>query len=143
MIQQGGPTDLVPHIRALITDKELAARRGDYIGSRVQALLAIGADELGTETFYDRLSEISPINFVNPDTVPVLMLYTGPEGVTSRNDPRLKWEVHTPISGLILAEKLQELGVEHELVIGMDPGRGSRRSLDAQTAFLKKHNDIP
>lgn len=139
VIEQGGPTDLVPHMRALLSD----GRRNAYLSARMQALLGIEADQVGTERFYRRLRQISPITLVDKETVPVLMLYTGPDGVTSRDDPRLKWEVHTPISGLILAEKLEQLGVEHELVIAPDLGRRSSRSMAAQKAFLKKHNDVP
>ncbi len=139
VIEQGGPTDFVPHMRALLGGEQ----RGPYLRGRLQALLGIEADQVGTERFYRRLHQISPISMVDKDTVPVLMLYKGPEGVTSRADARLKWEVHTPISGLILAEKLQQLGVEHELVIAPDLGRGSDRSMAARAAFLKKHNDIP
>ena len=115
----------------------------DYLRTRMQALLGIEADQVDTEGFYRRLHRVSPIALVSKDTVPVLMLYTGPEGVTSIDDPRLKWKVHTPISGLILAEKLKQLGVEHELVIAPDLGRGSSRSMAAQKAFLKKHNNLP
>ncbi len=143
VIQQGGPTNLSVHIRALLDDEEFVARRGDYIRSRVQALLGITLDDVGAAEFYRRLSEISPINLVNRNTVPVLMLYTGPEGVTSIDDPRLKWNVHTPISGLTLAAKLEQLGVDHEIVIGQNLGRGSARSVKAQKAFLIRHNNIP
>jgi len=139
VIEQGGPTDFVPHMRALLG----GGHRNAYLSARLQALLGIQADRVGTEEFYRKLQQISPITLVDKHTVPVLMLYTGPEGVTSRDDPRLKWEVHTPISGLILAEKLEQLGVEHELVIAPDLGRGSSRSMEAQAAFLKKHNDVP
>jgi len=135
VIEQGGPTDFVPHMRALLG----RGQRSAYLSARLQALLSIKPDQVGTEEFYLRLKEISPISLVDKNTVPVLMLYTGPEGVSSRNDPRLKWEVHTPISGLILAEKLERLGVEHELVIAPNLGRSSSRSITAQAAFLKKH----
>ncbi len=142
VIEQGGPTDLAVQMRALLDGAQAAARRGDYLRGRLQALLGIEPDQVGTEGFYRRLYRISPITLVDKDTVPVLMLYTGPEGVASVDDPRLKWEVHTPISGLTLAEKLKQLGVEHELVIAPNLGRGSSRSMAAQKAFLKKHNDI-
>ena len=142
VIQQGGPTDLAEHMRKLFRDREFTARRGDYLRGRLQALLRIEAAQVETEEFYRRLHQISPITLVDKNTVPVLMLYTGPEGVTSRDDPRLKWDIHTPISGLVLAEKLKQLGVEHELVINPDLGRGSARSMKAQSDFLKKHNEI-
>ena len=143
VIEQGGPTDLVPHMRALLGGGQRGGQRNAYLNARLQALLGIQADQVGTEEFYQQLKEISPISLVNKDTVPVLMLYTGPEGVTSRDDPRLKWDVHTPISGLILAEKLRQVGVEYELVISPDLGRDSTRSMTAQAEFLMRYNKRP
>jgi len=143
VIQQGGPTNFSVQIRSLMNDEEFLARRGGYLIGRVQTVLGIKLEDLGPDEFYRRLSRISPINLVNRETVPVLMLYRGAEGVTSLEDPRLKWDVHTPISGLTLAAKLREFGVDHDIVIGQDLGQGSARSMAAQTAFLKKHNDIP
>ncbi len=143
VIEQGGPTDLVPHMRALLGGGQRGGQRNAYLNARLQALLGIEADQVGTDEFYQQLKEISPISLVNKDTVPVLMLYTGPEGVTSRDDPRLKWDVHTPISGLILAEKLRQVGVEYERVISPHLGRGSTRSIATQAEFLMRYNKRP
>ena len=143
VVEHGGPTDLSIHMRALFSEQKLAAERVEYLRGRTQALLGVEADQVGTEAFYRRLDEISPIRLVNKNTVPVLMLYAGPEGVTSRDDPRLEWAVHTPISGFILAARLKQLDVKHELVIAPNLGRTSPRALKAHFAFLKKFNDLP
>jgi acetyl esterase/lipase len=140
VIEQGGPSDLSIHMRKLISGEQTNTQRRDYLKGRLQYLLAVKPEQVDTEESYRRLYEISPIRLVNKDTVPVLMLYGGPEGITSLDDPRLVWDTHTPISGLMLAEKLKEFGVPYSIVIAPDLARDSPRSLEAHRAFFEKYN---
>ena len=73
------------------------------------------------------------------DSPPVFLTTQGPADAFWPGDARLKWDVHTPITSLILEKKLKELQVPYELVISSEGGRGDTTLLRRELAFLAKH----
>ena len=131
------PTDLAQQMGELLKTLD----RQNYLWERMRSLLGAGREELTIEELTRRLKPLSPIEIVTKDAPPVLLMHPGPADAFWPGDARLKWDVHTPITGLILAKKLDELGVPHELVIlpedqgRRDGGTASEREL----AFLRRH----
>ncbi len=126
-----------PEVRAKARDV------GPQTVPTVLKLVGLGPDEMGSEECYRRLRNISPIRHVGRDAPPVFMQYAGPEGVRDPNDPRLQWSVHSPISGLLLVQKLKDLDVPYELFMVEDLNRRRDELLERQIAFLKRHNGMP
>ena len=122
VVDFGGPTDLAAQARGLLVE---AAERGEPDeGAKAVAPIAellgpvddrLGQGTLLDEDFCRRLDDLSPVRHATPDAPPVLILYRGPEGVASADDPRLAWSVHSAISGFLLAAKLEQLGVTHDV----------------------------
>jgi hypothetical protein len=79
---------------------------------------------------------------VTRDSPPVFLTPQGPADAFWPGDARLKWDVHTPITSLILEKKLKELQVPYELVISPESGRGDTTLLRRELAFLAKHLHI-
>jgi acetyl esterase/lipase len=142
IIEQGGPAELAQHLRENLAAANVEDKNKSYLKGRLETLLGVTEEQIGAEEFDRRLQAISPLRLINSRSVPLLMMYTGPDDVTSAKDPRLQWEVHTPLSGFILAEKLQEAGVDHELAISQGFGRGTPRTMEVQSGFLRKHGII-
>ena len=95
---------------------------------------AISRDEL-----LAKLKPLSPIEYVTRDSPPVFLTTQGPADAFWPGDARLKWDVHTPITSLILEKKLKELQVPYELIIFQGGTRGDTTLLDRELAFLTKH----
>jgi acetyl esterase/lipase len=114
VIEHGGPTDLAVHIKEMLAAAHVPEQSKEYVSGRFRQVLGIGREPLTGSEIEQRLYAISPIRLVDEHTVPVLMLYSGPEGVASADDPRLQWETHTPLSGFLLAEKLKQSGVAYD-----------------------------
>jgi len=131
------PTDLALQMSELLKN----SNRQDYLWNRMCALLGTGREELTVEELTQRLKPLSPIEIVTRDAPPVLLMHPGPADAFWPGDARLKWDVHTPITGLILAKKLKELGVPHELVmLPKGPaGRGGGQPAGREMAFLRQH----
>jgi hypothetical protein len=85
------------------------------------------------------LKALSPIEYVTRDSPPVFLTSQGPADAFWPGDARLKWDVHTPITSLILEKKLKESQVPYELVISPGGGRGDTTLLRRELAFLAKY----
>ncbi|MBL7043258.1 MAG: alpha/beta hydrolase [Pirellulaceae bacterium] len=136
IIAGSAPTDLSLQMGELLK----SAQRRDYLWGRMRVLLGAGEEELTVDQLVQKLKPLSPIEYVTKDSPPVMLMHPGPADAYWPGDARLKWDVHTPITGLILTAKLKELGVPHELV--MLPENRERRSsaaMDRELAFLRKY----
>ena len=149
VIQKAGPADLSVMIRELAkdylprdTDRET---QGAPLG-KVLDLVGMEAEDFGSEEFYRRLSEISPINHVTKDSPPVFIQYKVPEGVTSGDDPRLKWGIHSPLSGYMLEKELKAKGVPYEMLMTPDlKDENNILTIENQMktiAFIRKHGGV-
>jgi acetyl esterase len=146
VIQKAGPADLSVMIRELAKDylSKDADRgtNGSPLG-KVLALVGMEAKDFGSEEFYRRLSEISPINHITKDSPPVFIQHKVPEGVTSGDDPRLKWGIHSPLSGYMLEKELKAKGVPYEML--MTPNLKDENNILTvgnqmkNIAFIRKH----
>jgi hypothetical protein len=116
----------------------------NYLRERMQALVGVEKNPLSIEELLHRLKPLSPIEYVSKDSPPVFLMHMGPTDAFWPGDTRLKWDVHTPITGLILAKKLKMLGVPHELILVPETqGRGDVGVfLARELAFLRKHLSI-
>jgi len=141
VIEMAGPTDLVSQVKGIMR-QAVEGNQGIGVRGSLMKLLNMTEDQAESEEFYRRLAEISPINFVGKDTPPVFIQYVGPEDATSPDDPRLKWAVHTPISGLQLAQKLEECSVPHEVLIVPDPKEREDEIIQSHIKFVKEHCGI-
>ena len=129
------PTDLAQQMGELLRGPE----RQDYLWERMRSLVGAGKDPLTVEELVQRLKPLSPIEIVTKDAPPVLLMHPGPADAFWPGDARLKWDVRTPITGLILAKKLQELGVPHELLM-LPEGQGGRGlPSDQEMVFLRRY----
>jgi acetyl esterase/lipase len=136
------PTDLPQQMNVLLKD----SNRQGYLWERMCALLGVKPDALTVEELVGRLKPLSPCHIVTKDAPPVLLLHPGPADAFWPGDARLKWDVHTPITGLILARRLKELGVAHELAMlpeGQEGGRGAAKPSRQEAAFLQRHLHLP
>jgi len=147
VIQKAGPADLSVMIRELAKGqlREDTGRGTDGTPfGKVLALVGMKAKDFGSEDFYRRLSEISPINHVTKDSPPVFIQYKVPAGVTSGDDPRLKWGIHSPLSGYILEKELKAKGVPYEMLMTPDlKDENNVLTVEIQMktiAFIKKHS---
>ena len=135
------PTDLVLHMRELLGGPD----RQEYLWGRMCCLLGVGQEDLTLEQLLQRLKPLSPIEYVTKDSPPVFLMSQGPADAFWPGDARLKWEAHTPITCLILANRLKELGVPHEVCIL--PAEGARGTASPFTsrelAFLRQYLNLP
>ena len=103
------------------------------------ALVGGTPGEISRDELLAKLKPLSPIEYVTRDSPPVFLTNQGPADAFWPGDARLKWDVHTPITSLILEKKLKELQVPYELVISPGGGRGDTTLLRRELAFLAKH----
>ncbi|MBM4091758.1 MAG: hypothetical protein FJ276_20375, partial [Planctomycetes bacterium] len=141
IVAGSAPTDFPRHMRELLQGDD----RQEYLRGRLRALLGLGDAELPLDQLTSRLEPLSPFHIVTRDAPPVLLSHPGPADAYWPGDPRLKWDVHTPITGFILAERLKELGVPHQLVMMPEDssGRGSGQVPAEELAFLKRYLELP
>jgi acetyl esterase/lipase len=150
IIAGSAPTDLGLQMTELLKEENRpglrreALRDGnsqDYLWERMCALLGIKRAGLTVDELARRLGPLSPVHVVTRDAPPVLLLHPGPADAFWPGDARLKWDVHTPITGLILAQRLKELGVPHELAMLPEgsEGRGGGVVSPQELAFLRRH----
>ena len=130
------PTDLVLHMKELLGGPD----RQEYLWNRMRCLLGAGQEELTLEQLLPRLKPLSPVEYVTQDSPPVFLMSQGPADAFWPGDARLTWEAHTPITCLILANKLKELGVPHEVcILPAEGGRGGASPFtQRELAFLRK-----
>jgi penicillin amidase len=149
IIAGSAPTDLGLQMTELLKEENRpglrreALRDGngqDYLWERMCALLGIQRAGLTVDELARRLGPLSPVHVVTRDAPPVLLLHPGPADAFWPGDARLKWDVHTPITGLILAQRLKELGVPHELAMLPEgsEGRGGGVVSPQELAFLRQ-----
>jgi acetyl esterase len=135
LVAGAAPTDLVLQVSELLKDSDRQAGFRKLMTTLVGgAPGAMSQDEL-----LARLKALSPIEYVTRDSPPVFLTSQGPADAFWPGDARLKWDVHTPITSLILEKKLKELQVPYELVISPGGGRGDTTLLRRELAFLTKH----
>jgi len=134
IVAGAAPTDLVLQMGELLKDSD----RQTYLWERMLALVG-AASEISRDELLARLKPLSPIEYVTPDSPPVFLTNQGPADAFWPGDARLKWDVHTPITSLILEKKLKELQVPYELVISQENTRGDTTLLQRELAFLAKH----
>ena len=141
IVAGSAPTDFPRQMRELLQGDD----RQEYLRGRLRALLGLGDEELTLDQLVDRLEPLSPFHVVTRDAPPVLLLHPGPADAFWPGDARLKWDVHTPITGFILAERLKELGVPHQLVMLPEDssGRGGGQVPAEELAFLKRYLELP
>ncbi|MFC1737403.1 alpha/beta hydrolase fold domain-containing protein [Candidatus Hydrogenedentota bacterium] len=144
IIQRGGPYDLGIMMRNLLKDDKGKPGREADQGKNNKLLLLTGLkpEDMGSEKFYKRLREVSPVSIVSKEAPPVFIQYRGPEGVTSSDDPRMEWHIHTPISGYLLKEKLDTLGVPCEMLVKPSLRDDWAGVVKKHVAFIKKHCGI-
>jgi acetyl esterase/lipase len=134
VIQGVGPADLALMLRQLLKKDGAKGLKGILV-----ELLNVKPEELGTLQFYQQLMLISPMNHIDWNSPPVFLQYLGPENVNSPNDPRMEWDVHSPISGILLAQRLQSFDVPYELHMVPDLTARQREALRRKIAFLQRH----
>jgi acetyl esterase/lipase/outer membrane protein assembly factor BamB len=86
-----------------------------------------------------RMVEASPLYHVARDAPPVLIVHNGPSDATSASDPRVSGKnmnVHSAAFGLLLAERLKQAGVMHDVFIAPD---AQSTFLDRASEFLRRH----
>jgi acetyl esterase len=135
VIQGAGPADLALMARHLIGKEGNAGGLGSILGQ----LLGVEKDQLQSLNFYQQLMILSPINYITAESPPVFLQYEGPEGATGPNDPRMQWEVHSPISGVLLAQRLEDFGVPFELFMVPNLREREQESLRRRIDFLREH----
>jgi acetyl esterase len=135
LVAGAAPTDLVQQMSELLKDSDRQAGFRKLMTTLVGgAPGAMSQDEL-----LAKLKALSPIEYVTRDAPPVFLTSQGPADAFWPGDARLKWDVHTPITSLILEKKLKELQVPYELVISPGGGRGDTTLLRRELAFLAKY----
>ena len=141
VIAYAGTANLAHHFKmCLETGPEgKPAATPAYMAKKLDELFGLGPEHVGTAEMDAHFLKMSPTSHLHKDCPPTLLVHTGPADAKSKDDPRLVWDIHTPINGFLLAKKFAALGVPHELVLKSrdDPDRIPR-----EIAFLKKHNGI-
>ena len=141
VIAYAGTADLAHHFSMCLKtgpDGKPAVTR-DYMAKKIHELFGLGPEHVGTVEMEEHFRAMSPTSHLHSDCPPTLLVHRGPPDAASKDDPRLEWNVHTPINGFILAERLRELGVRCQLVLrdGPDPDRTQR-----EIAFLKEFGGV-
>jgi acetyl esterase/lipase len=103
------------------------------------ALVGGTPDTIARDELLAKLKTLSPIEYVTRDSPPVFLTSQRPADAFWPGDARLKWDVHTPITSLILEKKLKELQMPYELVISSEGGRGDTTLLRRELAFPARH----
>ena len=135
IVAGAAPTDLVLQMSELLKDSDRQAP----LWAMMTALVGGTPGEIPRDELLAKLKPLSPIEYVTRDSPPVFLTTQGPADAFWPGDARLKWDVHTPITSLILEKKLKELQVPYELVISSEGGRGDTTLLRRELAFLAKH----
>jgi acetyl esterase/lipase len=135
LVAGAAPTDLVQQMSALLQGPD----RQSYLWGRILALVGGSADGMSREELLGKLRRLSPIEYVTRDSPPVFLTCQGPTDAFWPGDARLKWDVHTPITSLILEKKLREWQVPYELVISPESTRGDATLQRRELAFLARH----
>ena len=135
IVAGAAPTDLVLQMSELLKDSDRQAP----LWTMMTALVGGTPGEISRDELLAKLKPLSPIEYVTRDSPPVFLTTQGPADAFWPGDARLKWDVHTPITSLILEKKLKELQVPYELVISPEGGRGDTTLLRRELAFLTKH----
>lgn len=135
IVAGAAPTDLVLQMSALLQD----SYRQAYLWERMLDLVGATAGDISRDELLARLKPLSPIEYVGRNSPPVFLTHQGPVDAFWPGDARLRWDVHTPITGLILEKKLKELEVPYELVISPENTRGDTTLLRRELAFLARH----
>lgn len=135
IVAGAAPTDLVQQMSELLKDSDRQA----YLWGVMTALVGGTPDAISRDELLEKLKPLSPIEYVTRDSPPVFLTSQGPADAFWPGDVRLKWDVHTPITSLILEKKFKELQVPYELVISPESGRGDTTLLRRELAFLAKH----
>lgn len=136
IVAGSAPTDLPLQMGELFKN----SGRRDYLRKRMQALVGVVQDDLSVDELLERLKPLSPIEYVTKQSPPVMLIHHGPADAYWPGDDRLSWDVHTPITGLILAKQLESTGVPHELVM-VPEGRERRGNVGPvrELSFLRKY----
>jgi acetyl esterase/lipase len=134
IINGSGPADL-----ALMTRQLLKKDGAKGLKNILIELLRVTPEEFGTREFYKRLIVMSPINYIDWNSPPVFLQYLGPENATDPNDPRMEWDVHSPISGVLLADRLESFNVPYDLFMVPDLAKRQEEALQRKIAFLRRH----
>ncbi len=135
IVAGAAPTDLVQQMSELLKDSDHQAP----LWAMMIALVGDTPGGLTRDELLAKLKPLSPIEYVTRNAPPVFLTSQGPADAFWPGDARLKWDVHTPITSLILAKKLKELQVPYELVIFPGGGRGDTTLLRREMAFLAQH----
>ena len=135
IVAGAAPTDLVLQMNELLKDSDRQA----YLWGLMTALVGGTPGEISRDELLAKLKPLSPTEYVTRDSPPVFLTNQGPTDAFWPGDVRLKWDVHTPITSLILEKKLKELQVPYELVISSGGGRVDTTLLRRELAFLTKH----
>ncbi len=141
VIAYAGTSDLSHHFRMCLQTgpgTKPAMSKG-YAALKLKELFGLGPQAVGTSEMDERLRAMSPLFLLKRDSTPTLLVHSGPPDAASQNDPRLSWNIHTPINGFIMAERMKELGIPHRFVLKgrQDPDRVKR-----EIQFLNKYNKI-
>jgi acetyl esterase/lipase len=138
VVAGAAPTDLVLQASELLKDSD---RQAGF--RRLMTTLVGGASgEMAQDELLAKLKLLSPIEYVTRDSPAVFLTTQGPADAFWPGDARLQWDVHTPITSLILEKKLKELQVPCELAISPESGRSDTTLLRRELAFLAKHLHI-
>ena len=107
-----------------------------YQNSALAQLFDVDLDKLDElpEAKYKLFEEVSAINHLTKDDVPVLMTY---DSEMDTPISRRSIGIHHPRFGKALREKMDSLGIECEVETGIRPGDARRTKLTM--AFVKRH----
>ena len=87
-------------------------------------LFGAGVDQAADPEVKARITQASPMHHLSADDVPTCLVYTGKdEGIPLPATASSGVLIHHAHFGVLLAEKLDELGLAHELHTGTDPRR--------------------
>ncbi len=146
VVQKAGPVDLETMFKAMMKDDDtpLESREKPNVPSvKILGLVGMSPEDFDSDEFYKRLREMSPIHNIRDDCPPIFIQYKTPEGMTSKDDPRLNWGAHRPISGCMREETLKERGLPYEIIMTPDlKNENNILSLWVQSRtidFIKKH----
>ncbi|MGQ9731978.1 MAG: alpha/beta hydrolase fold domain-containing protein [Candidatus Zipacnadales bacterium] len=98
-----------------------------------------GPEEVNDPRFHPLFEEASPINHATADDPPVMLFYPQPNQPVPPNSPGSVY-IHHPQFGLLLKEKLDELGVECVLILREDlsPEEGRGEPIGRYIEFFRE-----
>ncbi|MDI9434042.1 MAG: alpha/beta hydrolase fold domain-containing protein [Planctomycetota bacterium] len=135
IVAGAAPTDLVLQMSELLKD----SGRQVPLWTTVANLVGVTPAEISRDELLTKLKPLSPIEYATRDSPPVFLTSQGPADAFWPGDTWLKWDVHTPITSLILEKKLRELQVPCELVISPENRRSDSTLQRRELAFLARH----